>query len=248
MFLGCPVVIVRATVTGHSLPGVHHLRDGPMPSTGDGAQVGALDPPLCSPMVSGDRGSQTSPKRGEKYPAESTGAISIAFLPIGSGLLGSAVHGVAFPCLVPSLPDGMEGLREPGWVPSAEPGLGCTPRYVDGRVFVIEVLPESQAEVDEVVLAGDILNEINGCSLRNAYSGQAGAVLQKLKGQPLSFHLLRWQWHNGEVYEPLLPYLKILKEKEPHFQLQHNPRHRAEGEPRRLQGAGCSTTCDTWDG
>ncbi|XP_030317922.1 uncharacterized protein LOC115599324 isoform X2 [Calypte anna] len=126
--------------------------------------------------------------------------------------------------------------------------LGMVLRYVDGRVFVIEVLPESQAEVDEVVLAGDILNEINGCSLRNAYSGQAGAVLQKLKGQPLSFHLLRWQWHNGEVYEPLLPYLKILKEKEPHFQLQHNPRHRAEGEPRRLQGAGCSTTCDTWDG
>ncbi|XP_071620685.1 uncharacterized protein [Heliangelus exortis] len=114
--------------------------------------------------------------------------------------------------------------------------LGMVLRYVDGRVFVIEVLPESQAEVDEVVLAGDILNEINGCSLRNAYSGQAGAVLQKLKGQPLSFHLLRWQWHNGEVYEPLLPYLKILKEKEPHFQLQHNPRHRAEGESRRLQG------------
>lgn len=50
--------------------------------------------------------------------------------------------------------------------------LGCTPRYVDGRVFVTKVLPGSQAEVDEVVLAGDILDEINGCSLRYASPGQ----------------------------------------------------------------------------
>ncbi|KAM6245155.1 uncharacterized protein LJ264_010896 [Porphyrio hochstetteri] len=141
--------------------------------------------------------------------------------------------------------------------------LGMVLRYVDGRVFVTEVLPESQAEVDEVVLAGDILDEINGCSLRNAYSGQvgghgglacvpfscppsspllplpslqAGVELQKLKGQPLSFRLLRWRWHDGGIYEPLLPYLKILKEKEPHFQLQRSPRRRGKGEPQRLQG------------
>ncbi|KAM6050179.1 uncharacterized protein LJ206_017351 [Theristicus caerulescens] len=114
--------------------------------------------------------------------------------------------------------------------------LGMVLRYVDGRVFVSEVLPESQAEVDEVVLAGDILDEINGCSLRNAYSGQAGAVLQKLKGQPLRFRLLRWRWHDGGVYEPLLPYLKVLREKEPRFQLQRGPRRGGEGEPRRLQG------------
>ncbi|KAM6240371.1 uncharacterized protein M6G45_012260 [Spheniscus humboldti] len=114
--------------------------------------------------------------------------------------------------------------------------LGMVLRYVDGRVFVTKVLPESQAEVDEVVLAGDILDEINGRSLRNAYSGQAGAMLQKLKGQPLSFHLLRWRWHDGGVYEPLLPYLKVLKEKEPRFQLQRGPRRRGEEEPRRLQG------------
>ncbi|KAM4762165.1 uncharacterized protein ACIQIH_016245 isoform 2-T2 [Cyanocitta cristata] len=140
--------------------------------------------------------------------------------------------------------------------------LGMVLRYVDGRVFVTKVLPESQAEVDEVVLAGDILDEINGCSLRYACPGQvggdrglggppvlppcspllpppslqAGAVLQSLKGQPLSFRLLRWRWHNGAVFEPLLPYLKALKEKEPQFQLQHSPRHRGEGEPRQLQG------------
>lgn len=69
----------------------------------------------------------------------------------------------------------------------AEPGLGRTPRYVDGRVFVTKVLPESQAEVDEVVLAGDILDEINGCSLRNAYSGQVGG-------------------HRGLVCPPHLPF------------------------------------------
>lgn len=61
---------------------------------------------------------------------------------------------------------------EPGRVSGAELRLGCTPRYVDGRVFVTKVLPGSQAEVDEVVLAGDILDEINGCSLRNACPGQ----------------------------------------------------------------------------
>lgn len=188
----------------------------------------------------------------------------------------------------------------------AEPWLGRTHRYVDGRVFVTEVLPESQAEVDEVVLAGDVLDEINGCSLRNASSGQvggtggwhvlpsasparppsaplhpplqAGAMVQKLKGQPLSFRVLRWRWHDGEVYEPLLPYLKVLKEKEPRFQLQRRPQRRVERETRKVQGGrwallgdkgglrasspakssrrmcgvifspGCSTTCGTWAG
>ncbi|KAL2297673.1 hypothetical protein Nmel_016226, partial [Mimus melanotis] len=114
--------------------------------------------------------------------------------------------------------------------------LGMVLRYVDGRVFVTKVLPESQAEVDEVVLAGDILDEINGCSLRYASPGQAGAVLQRLKGQPLTFRLLRWRWHDGTIFEPLLPYLEALKEKEPHFQLQHSPRHRGEGQPQQLQG------------
>lgn len=156
----------------------------------------------------------------------------------------------------------MAGTKgEPGRVPGAELSLGCTSRYVDGRVFVTKVLPESQAEVDEVVLAGDILDEINGCSLRYAFPGQvggdrglgcppsscpllpsapsslqAGAVLQRLKGQPLTFRLLRWRWHDGSIFEPLLPYLKALKEKEPQFQLQHSPRHRGEGEPWQLQG------------
>lgn len=154
--------------------------------------------------------------------------------------------------------DGTKG--EPGRVPGAELRLDCTPRYVDGRVFVTKVLPESQAEVDEVALAGDILDEINGCCLRSASPGQvggdsglgcplccpllpsaasslqAGAVLRRLKGEPLTFRLLRWRWHDGTVFEPLLPYLKALKEKEPQFQLQRSPRPRGEGQPRQLQG------------
>ncbi|XP_058708291.1 uncharacterized protein LOC131585794 isoform X2 [Poecile atricapillus] len=113
--------------------------------------------------------------------------------------------------------------------------LGMVLRYVDGRVLVTKVLPGSQAEVDEVVLAGDILDEINGCSLRFACPGQAGAMLQTLRGQPLTLRLLRWRWHDGTVFEPLLPYLKALKEKEPHFHLQLS-QHRGEGEPRQLQG------------
>lgn len=99
--LGCPVAIARATVTGHSLPGVHHLRDGPMPSPGDGAQVGALDPP--SPFSGGiwpPRHSQVPPQR-RHYPAEGIGALLGALLPISSASPRgpSAVHGVAFPCL-----------------------------------------------------------------------------------------------------------------------------------------------------
>ncbi|RMB92248.1 hypothetical protein DUI87_31359 [Hirundo rustica rustica] len=130
-----------------------------------------------------------------------------------------------------------KGLRRVQYLrDSPVPSTGMVLRYVDGRVFVTKVLPESQAEVDEVVLAGDILDEINGCSLRHAFPGQAGAVLQRLKGQPLTVRLLRWRWHDGTLFEPLLPYLKALKEKEPHFQLQRSPRHRGEGEPRQLQG------------
>lgn len=108
------------------------------------------------------------PKKGNKYPAESTGAVLGAFLPISSALPVSAAYEVAFPCI--RCMDGTKG--EPGRVPGAELRLGCTPRYVDGRVFATKVLPESQAEVDEVVLAGDILDEISGCSLRSACPGQ----------------------------------------------------------------------------
>ncbi|XP_042304818.1 uncharacterized protein LOC121921183 isoform X8 [Sceloporus undulatus] len=114
--------------------------------------------------------------------------------------------------------------------------LGMVLRYLDGRIFIIDVLPQSQAEVDEVVLVGDVIDEINGFSLRNACNGQAGTVLQKLKGKPLSFRLIRWKWHDGGMYKPLLPYLKILREKIPRFQLQHEHVQKEKKEDRSLQG------------
>ncbi|XP_078510668.1 uncharacterized protein LOC144770216 isoform X1 [Lissotriton helveticus] len=113
--------------------------------------------------------------------------------------------------------------------------LGMELRYLEGRIFVSEVLPGSQTEVDEVVLTGDIIDEINGISLRYAVNGQAGTVLGNLKGTPLSFRLIRWKWHDGSVYRPLLPYLKVLREKVPSFQLQEEPRHLESCEDRCLQ-------------
>ncbi|XP_053155112.1 uncharacterized protein LOC128346156 isoform X2 [Hemicordylus capensis] len=114
--------------------------------------------------------------------------------------------------------------------------LGMVLRYLDGRIFIIDVLPQSQAEVDEVVLVGDVIDEINGSSLRNACNGQAGTVLQKLKGKPLSFRLIRWKWHDGGMYRPLLPYLKVLREKIPSFQLQHEHKCKDKNEGQSLQG------------
>ncbi|XP_063816656.1 uncharacterized protein LOC135055958 [Pseudophryne corroboree] len=102
--------------------------------------------------------------------------------------------------------------------------LGMVLRYQEGRVFVIEVLPDSQTEVDEVVLAGDIIDEINGVSLRNAPNGQAGIVLNKLKGEPLKFQMIRWRWKDGEVFRPLIPYFKGIQDRVPNFKLQQKPR------------------------
>lgn len=44
-------------------------------------------------------------------------------------------------------------------------------RYLSGRVFVLDLIPGSQADVDKFICAGDILDEINGTSLRNSKSG-----------------------------------------------------------------------------
>lgn len=61
--LGCPTATGKATVASHSLSGVLYLRDSPVPSTGDGAQVGTLDPPLHSPEGSGHHSTENAPKR-----------------------------------------------------------------------------------------------------------------------------------------------------------------------------------------
>lgn len=45
-------------------------------------------------------------------------------------------------------------------------------RYLRGRVFVLEMLPGSQAQVDRFLSPGDVIDEINGVSLRNSRIGQ----------------------------------------------------------------------------
>lgn len=45
-------------------------------------------------------------------------------------------------------------------------------RYLSGRVFVVELTPGSQAHVDKFITPGDIIDEINGTSLRNSKNGQ----------------------------------------------------------------------------
>uniref|UniRef100_UPI00398ECD8C uncharacterized protein isoform X3 n=1 Tax=Pristiophorus japonicus TaxID=55135 RepID=UPI00398ECD8C len=97
--------------------------------------------------------------------------------------------------------------------------LGMVLRYTDRRIFVREVIAGSQAEADECVQAGDIIDGINGISLRNAQRGEAQTVLQKLRGKPLSFHMIRWKWHDGAVYRPMLPHLQQMQREIPNFRL-----------------------------
>uniref|UniRef100_A0AAY4CJI6 Uncharacterized protein n=1 Tax=Denticeps clupeoides TaxID=299321 RepID=A0AAY4CJI6_9TELE len=97
--------------------------------------------------------------------------------------------------------------------------LGMVLRYLEGRVFVLDLLPGSQAGVDGCVHPGDVIDEINGVSLRNASNGQAGVVLSNLKGHPLSFRLLRWRGQDGGVYRPLLRLLRALQQENPSLRL-----------------------------
>ncbi|XP_042198273.1 uncharacterized protein si:ch211-250n8.1 isoform X2 [Callorhinchus milii] len=100
--------------------------------------------------------------------------------------------------------------------------LGMALRYVEKRIFVSEVIAGSQAEADGCVLAGDIIDEINGISTRNAQKGQAQSVLQKLRGKPLCFRLIRWKCHDGSIYRPLVPHLQVLQQDIPNFQLKYD--------------------------
>lgn len=90
------MAIARATVTFHSLSGVQYLRDSPVPSTGDGAQVGTLNH-LHSLEGSGHH---SAPKKKINILLRALGAALGAFLLISSDLRVSAVHGVAFPCIL----------------------------------------------------------------------------------------------------------------------------------------------------
>ncbi|KAF7705608.1 uncharacterized protein si:ch211-250n8.1 isoform X1 [Silurus meridionalis] len=93
--------------------------------------------------------------------------------------------------------------------------LGMVLRYLDRRVFVLELLQGGVAQAEMFAEPGDIIDEINGISLRNSNNGQAGVVLSRLKGQPLTLRLLRWRGENGSVYRPLVLLLRQLKRENP---------------------------------
>ncbi|XP_029312790.1 uncharacterized protein LOC115024986 isoform X4 [Cottoperca gobio] len=97
--------------------------------------------------------------------------------------------------------------------------LNWTWRYLSGRVFVLDLTPGGQAHVDKFLCPGDIIDEINGTSLRNSKNGQAGVVLSRLKGCPLSIGVLRWRARDGTVYRPLIKLLRALRTENPALQL-----------------------------
>ncbi|KAM3592163.1 uncharacterized protein V6R79_013905 [Siganus canaliculatus] len=97
--------------------------------------------------------------------------------------------------------------------------VGMVLRYLSGRVFILDLMPGSQAHVDKFVFPGDIIDEINGTSLRNSKNGQAGVVLSRLKGRPLSMSILRWRTQDGTVYRPLIKLLRALRTENPTLQL-----------------------------
>ncbi|KAM6963922.1 uncharacterized protein LKV04_019888 isoform 2-T2 [Tautogolabrus adspersus] len=97
--------------------------------------------------------------------------------------------------------------------------MGMVLRYLSGRVFVLELIPGSQAHVDKFISPGDVIDEINGTSLRNSKIGQAGVVLSRLKGCPLSICVVRWRAQDGTVYRPLIKPLQALRIENPTLQL-----------------------------
>ncbi|KAM4623631.1 uncharacterized protein ACJ7VT_004676 [Polymixia lowei] len=97
--------------------------------------------------------------------------------------------------------------------------VGMVLRYLSGRVFVLDLLPGSLAQVDKFICPGDIIDEINGISLRSSRNGQAGMVLSRLKGCPLSIRVLRWRDLSGAVYRPLIKLLRALRAENPTLQL-----------------------------
>lgn len=52
-------------------------------------------------------------------------------------------------------------------------------RYLGGRFFVLDLTPGSQAHMDKFICPGDIIDEINGTSLRNSKNGQVSSTVQR---------------------------------------------------------------------
>ncbi|XP_043958081.1 uncharacterized protein si:ch211-250n8.1 isoform X1 [Gambusia affinis] len=104
--------------------------------------------------------------------------------------------------------------------------VGMVLRYLSGRVFILDLVPGSQAHVDMFVSSGDIIDEINGSSLRNCKNGQAGVVLSRLKGCPLSIRILRCRAQDGTIYRPLVKILRALRMENPNAQLGLTPQQK----------------------
>uniref|UniRef100_A0A4W4FA91 PDZ domain-containing protein n=1 Tax=Electrophorus electricus TaxID=8005 RepID=A0A4W4FA91_ELEEL len=93
--------------------------------------------------------------------------------------------------------------------------LGMVLRYLNGRVFVLELLHGRMAQVNKFAEPGDIIDEINGISLRNSRNGQAGVLLSQLRGQPLTLRVLHWRGEDGAMYRPLVSLLQRLQQENP---------------------------------
>ncbi|XP_054623250.1 uncharacterized protein si:ch211-250n8.1 isoform X2 [Dunckerocampus dactyliophorus] len=102
-------------------------------------------------------------------------------------------------------------------VPCQEVGMVLS--YLGGRVFLLDLTPGRQAHVDNFICRGDVIDEINGTSLRNSKHGQAGVVLSRFKGCPLSIRIVRWKARDGTVYRPLVKLLHTLRMENPWLQL-----------------------------
>ncbi|XP_061665763.1 uncharacterized protein si:ch211-250n8.1 isoform X2 [Syngnathoides biaculeatus] len=97
--------------------------------------------------------------------------------------------------------------------------VGMVLSYLGGRVFLLDFISGSQAHVDKFICRGDVIDEINGTSLRNSKNGQAGVVLSRLKGCPLSIRVVRWRARDGTVYRPLVKMLRALRIENPWLQV-----------------------------
>uniref|UniRef100_A0A3Q3KY05 Uncharacterized protein n=1 Tax=Mastacembelus armatus TaxID=205130 RepID=A0A3Q3KY05_9TELE len=117
--------------------------------------------------------------------------------------------------------------------------VGMVLRYLSGRVFVLDLMPGSQAHVDKFICPGDIIDEINGTSLRNSKCGQAGVVLSQLKGRPLSIRVVRWRAQDGTVYRPLVKLLRALRMENPTLQLGPTPSQQSVSQDHRPYPSQC---------
>ncbi|KAM8730665.1 uncharacterized protein AB9X84_000657 isoform 2-T3 [Acanthopagrus schlegelii] len=117
--------------------------------------------------------------------------------------------------------------------------VGMVLRYLSGRVFVLDLMPGGQAHIDKFICPGDIIDEINGTSLRNSKNGQAGVVLSRLKGCPLNISVLRWRAQDGTVYRPLIKSLRALRMENPTMQIGPAPSQQSASKDQRSSLSQC---------